>query len=323
MPQWDRSQAGHTAAMRSRMSAILWKVTLPTTLLLSACGSSSSPGTLSAQPLASMPNPPASTPTASVALPAGSVVQTEPPEATATASAGTPAVTVDALAIVTVDGLNIREAPTQEAPVQTIAPGAPTSGQPIQLSADEQVWVIDVERAGDEAWYHIVQDGSFNTGWISGGPPEDPWLMPFDRGACPASFSEALAPGDPVPPFAMEHLVCFGGAQLIAVVYWLPPDAQNLPCSWPDGPAAWLICYEAVNVTGDTLPQLTVYGTVGRDDIARGAWVTIRGHYDDPRSSTCPETLGRDLADAASVAATIISCRSAFVLDEVQRAVAP
>lgn len=305
--------------MRGRMSGVVLKVTLPAILLLSACGTSGSPGTFSAQPstsaFASMPASPGSLSPAPV--------RTEPPEPTATVGAGTPAIAVDTLAIATVDGVNVREAPTREAPVQTIAPGAPTSGQPIQVSTGEQVWVIDVERVDDEAWYQVVLDGSFSTGWISAGPLEDPWLRPFDPGTCPGSLSEALAPGDPLPPFAMQHLVCFGDEQLNAVVYWLPPEALNLPCPWPDGPAAWLICYEAVNVTADNAPQLTVYGTVGRDDIVRGTWVTIHGHYDDPRSDECPQTLGRDLADAAGVAATIISCRSAFVLDEVGAAVAP
>ncbi len=57
--------------------------------------------------------------------------------------------------------------------------------------------------------------------------------------------------------------------------------------------------------------------------IVRGEWVTLLGHYDDPRSNECPQTLGRDMTDAGSVAATIISCRSAFVLDEVRPPVAP
>ena len=96
-----------------------------------------------------------------------------------------------------------------------------------------------------------------------------------------------------------------------------------MPCPWADGAASWLICYEAVNVTGDSTSQMTVYGTDGRDDIRRGAWVTLLGHYDDPRSSECPQALGRDMSDSASVAATIVSCRSAFVVDEVRPPTAP
>ena len=284
-------------------------------LLLAACGQGGTPTPtdITVAPMAS--------PTAEPSVTA--IPTPDPSAVTGFGFSDNLRVAVDTLAIVTLDGVNVRDAPSLVAPVQTIAPGAPTSGQPIQASAGDRVWVIAEERVDDEVWYQIAQDASFNAGWISGGPHEDPWLRPFDPGTCPESFSDALASGDPIPPFSMEHLVCFGGEQLGAVVYWLPPDDLNLPCPWPEAPNEWLICYEAVNVSGDSTPQLTVYGTVGRDDIVRGEWVTLLGHYDDPRSNECPQTLGRDMTDAGSVAATIISCRSAFVLDEVRPPVAP
>jgi hypothetical protein len=231
----------------------------------------------------------------------------------------------ETLAVVVVDEVNLRESPGLEAPVQTISPGAPTSGDPVRLSAGELVWILGAERADDTTWYHIVHDNSYQTGWISGGADSDPWLIPFDVGTCPSSLSATLSEGAAVLPLSLEHLACFGAGQLSAVVYWPTPDEglYDVPCPWPGLESSWLICYEVVNTIGDGSRQLVVYGTEGRQDIRRGEWVSITGHYDDPRAQTCPEDLGRDLTDMAEVAATILNCRTAFVLDEVQPATEP
>lgn len=288
-------------------------------VLLTGCGttasSPSAPGDRSMPSL--VPPDPSNSPPSSAAVPSGV------PEPSPTALEEVSSVAVGTLAIVLVDGVNVREAPTRAAPVQTIEPGAPTSGQPIQIAAGDLVWVLEEEHMDSDVWYQVVQDRTFNTGWIGGGPQDDPWLRPFDPQTCPHSLADALAAGDPIKPFSMENLVCFGDEELSARVYWLPAEALNLPCPWPDAPTAWLICSESVNVTGDNTQQLVVYGTVGRDDIIRGEWVALFGHYDDPRSRDCPQTLGRDMSDRAEVAATIVSCRSAFVLDEVRPAGAP
>lgn len=226
-------------------------------------------------------------------------------------------------AIVLADGLNVRNGPGEANPVQTIAPGAPTSGQPIRVGTGDVVWIIGVEDAEGEAWYEVVLDRSFITGWISGGPIPEPWVAAFDRSDCPDSFTEGLAAGEPVVG-SMRQLACFGNQQVGALVYWLPADAQqSVPCPWPDLEPTWLVCYEWVNASGDATAQLPIYDTQGRDDIRRGEWVTVIGHYDDPRSADCPLALGRDPADESDAAATVLSCRVAFVVDEIRDPVAP
>ena len=282
---------------------------LPAIMLLTACAASSPmSATPSLAPVSSvMPSEPAQSAAAS----------TSAPQPTPAATVAAVPIPIDSLAVVTVNGLNVREEPTAAAPIQTIAPGIPTSGQPIQVTVGDYVWVIGRKRVDSDVWYQVALDRSFETGWVSGGPRSDPWLRPFDRETCPDSLSAVLAAENPIKPFSMENLVCFGGQRLSAVVYWLPREVLEVPCPWPDLPPQWLVCHEAVNVTGDNTRQLAVYGTVGREDIRRGRWVTLVGHYDDLRSRDCPQTLGRDMSDSASVAATIVSCRAAFVVDEV------
>ena len=227
----------------------------------------------------------------------------------------------EALAVVMVQGLNLRYEPGTTGPIQTAAPGGPASGDPLRLSAGDLVWVLQEELVEGTPWYQIVQDNSYLAGWVSGGPQAEPWLIPFDPSGCPSSLSAALSER-PLIRRSLENLVCFGGSQLEAIVYWPTPEesGSDVPCPWPDLGAQWLICPEFVNVSGDGSRQLTVYGTQGREDITRGAWVVITGHYDDERAPDCPEELGRDTTDAAEVAATILSCRTAFVLDEIRLA---
>ncbi len=263
------------------------------------------------------------TPSANAPTPTATPSQaTAAPTATPSKVAPRDALLPETLVVVGVDGLNLRDEPGTTGPIQTAAPGGPTSGGPIPLSAGDLVWILQEDLVEGARWYHIVQENSFMTGWVSGGPELEPWLTPFDASRCPSSLSEALSEGSVISPRSLEHLACFEADELQADVYWPSPEEGqfDVPCPWPDLEPQWLICWEAVNVKGDESRQLFVYGTQGRDDITRGAWVTITGHYDDPRSADCPEDLGYDTSDPAEVAATVLSCRAAFVLGEIRAA---
>lgn len=222
------------------------------------------------------------------------------------------------LMVVTVDGLNLREGPGTDQPIQTVGPGIPTSAEPIRLSANQGVWVIDTVEVAAETWYHVVVEFSFMPGWISGGPADDPWITPFDLATCPSSPADELASG----PLALDRnpmrsLVCFGGDQVTLDVYWPTPEetGAHVPCPWSE--PRWLLCYEVVNLTEDGTRSLTVYGTTELPTFQRGAWVVLVGHYDDPRSEGCPAALGHPPDDAGEVAATVLFCRTRFVAEVV------
>ena len=285
-------------------------------VLLAACSMGEAASSQSAAPTApSAATTPSTSPTV-VPSPTRATVEPSPSPAAAQLEVGSPAV-------VLVPDLNVREGPGPSYPVKTVAPGAPTSGQPIQATVDDIVWIIEQFEADGVVWYRIVQDRSYTTGWVSGGQPNDPWLAPYDPSRCPASFAEAVESAAPMVG-SMREFICFGSEPIASVVYWLPAEAQSdVTCPWPELEPKWLMCHEWVNGSGDARQQLPIYGTQDRDDIHRGEWVTVTGHYDDPRSTDCPQALGRDLTDYAEVEATILSCRMVFVLDEVRAAPTP
>jgi len=237
--------------------------------------------------------------------------------ASAPPSTPTPTPTLEPkLAVVTVDGLNLREGPGMDQPIQTVGPGIPTSGEPIRLSANQRVWVIDTREVGGETWHHVVVEFSFMPGWISGGPATDPWITPFDPATCPPSMNDELdGPGLDRDP--MRSLVCFGGEPVTLFVYWPTPKetGAHVPCPW--GEPRWLLCYENVYLTEDGTRSLTVYGTTELPAFERGAWVNLVGHFDDTRSEGCPEALGRPPEDTGEVAASVLFCRTRFVADAV------
>jgi len=239
----------------------------------------------------------------------------------ATAIPATPAPTSSptsepSLAVVVVDGLNLREGPGMDQPIQTVGPGIPTSGEPIRLSANERVWVIDAREVAAETWYHVVVEFSFMPGWISGGPATDPWITPFDPATCPPSMNEE-PDRQAIDRNPMRSLVCFGGEQVTLFVYWPTPEetGAHVPCPWSE--PRWLLCYENVNLNEDGTRLLTVYGTTELPAFERGAWINLVGHYDDPRSEGCPEALGRPPEDTGEVAASVLFCRTRFVAETV------
>jgi len=247
-----------------------------------------------------------------------SVASLTPEPSASTASSGPAPTSTPApapqLMVVAVDGLNLREGPGTDQPIQTVGPGIPTSGEPIRLSADQGVWVIDTAEVAGETWYHVVVEFSFIPGWVSGGPANDPWITPFDPATCPPSLSDALAQQG-IDREPMRSLVCFGGDEVTLDVYWPTPEetGAHVPCPW--GEPRWLLCYENVNLTADGTRSLTVYGTTELPAFQRGAWVTLVGHYDDPRSEGCPDALGRPPDDIGEVAASVLFCRTRFVVD--------
>lgn len=274
----------------------------------------------------------------SQASPSASAFATGGPATSTGSPPAAAAIPDNALYAVLVHGLNLREGPGTASAVQTTPPeGCPTChGQPIQLSAGDLVWVIQDQRVEGDLWHEVVVDQSYITGWISGGPDDHPWLAPFDRTTCPGYLPAGVkwyqagvnpplmtAMDEGPMPQSMRYPVCFADDSLEAVVYWPTPEeaGTDVPCPW-SGPR-WLLCYEVVNRSHpeDGSHGLAVYGDPqDRTDVTRGDWVTIKGHYNDPRSATCPNDLGLGLpATDPAFVADVLFCRAAFVLDDVER----
>jgi hypothetical protein len=220
------------------------------------------------------------------------------------------------LYIVEVNGLNLHEAPGTNEPVQTIAPGGPNAGEPIRLGAGQGVWVIDRVEVDNQTWLHIVTEFGFLPGWIAAGPADD-WVTQFDRTSCPTSANDAVA-NLFLRDTPMRALVCFGSGDQALIAYW-PTASEALfdsPCPFGDAKSKWLVCYEFVNKGGDGTRSLAVYGTTDLPAFERGKWWTVIGHFDDSRSSACPEITGGE--GSAEAAASVLFCRTRFVVDAVE-----
>lgn len=225
------------------------------------------------------------------------------------------------LYIVQVEGLNLREGPGTNEPIQTTGPGIPTSGDPIQLNSGDGFWMVEQAEVGNETWYQVVTEGGFLPGWVSTGPGDE-WVRNFDLSGCPASANDSVEDRF-LSDKPMQALACFGSGSLVLLGYWpTASEAQyDSPCPFGDTTSKWLVCYEFLNQSQDGVRSLAVYGTTELPDFERGRWYTVSGHFDDPRSSTCPEIVGGDTSAAA--AASVLFCRTRFVADSVEPAPTP
>lgn len=242
--------------------------------------------------------------------PSPSAAPTTSANATATTPASSPA-SVLGLAVVAVDDLILREGPGTNEPIQTVGPGIPTSGDPIRVSVRQRVWVIDTREVEGQSWYQVVIELGFTPGWTTGGSATDPSITTFDLATCPPSAADDLV-SQALDPGPMRSLACFGREQIALDVYWPTPEqtAVDVPCPW--GPPQWLLCYEYVNLTGDGTRSVAVYGTTELGAFPRGQWVTLVGHYDDPRSPDCAIP-----SEPNQAAASVLFCRTRFVAERV------
>ena len=266
------------------------------------------------------PTPTAEAPaTASEATsePSASVLPTATPKPTPTP------LQPDTLASVTVDDLNLRDAPSS---------GATSLGH---LPAGARVFVVEGPKQADGfGWYQvaIVDEWRFEPskcsdscaeaqiGWVAGvSDRQDGWLAPSEL-ACPADPKrDALLALDP-----LERLVCYSGQTLrLRGVVRTPccgyVGAFNYEPHW----IAW--------------PTSTVYlenfGFALRfdprdrlEDPAYGDIIRITGHFDDPAATMCSITVyAAALADDPNVkvdpqalAYVPLACRQQFVVDSIK-----
>lgn len=208
------------------------------------------------------------------------------------------------------DELEVRTGPGTEHPL--LERGEADMGVafmvPVELRADavvlvlEPVTVVDGEQWTHVALTHTFYDTHVYVGWISGGSGDAPSIGPIDSSWCPTVEEGYLV--EAPPPFGLLVVPCFDLRRIS-----IEGELQAAPSGTACSPAEWMTCE---NLTMNGMP-------VHLDPIsdlimpAAGSVVTISGHFNDPRASTCG---GRDLLDEERTAA-ILSCRTAFVIDEV------
>ena len=264
------------------------------------------------------------------------------PSASASASAseapsGTPAATPSPLALDTivatnVDGLSVRREPGRSAErLGTLAIGMESFVVQGPTDADGFPWYL-VSALGlppSTGCAGPFENEPYNCpiwfGWVAGaGEDGEPWLVP-DPPDCPeapvTAESLMLAQTD------LQRLACFGAEPFTFRAWWpeLPDGELAGPCGAQDRPSGWLLC-QSNNLNQLTTDESQGYGGIGaRVSInpasgiampARGTWVEVRVHLDDPAAQGCAD--GAELVyDDPIPEQAIVNCRAQMVLESV------
>jgi SH3 domain-containing protein len=251
-----------------------------------------------------------------------------PPEATPDP---TPApLASDTLAVVAVNELNLREAPTS------------TAKSLGHLSAGHRVFVVEgPKQAEGYGWYRVatVDDADApaecfaiscpsSLGWVAGiSDAQDAWLMPDEVGCAPDPGLKAFARLAP-----LARLACYRDQTLtLRGVVWQPccgyVGAFLYEPSWLSWPSSTAYLKAGANRLHDpgglllrfdprTGPQAPEYADI----------VRVTGHMDDPAAHTCTITVAESAlyddptvtVDPQERAYAPIGCRTEFVVDAIE-----
>jgi hypothetical protein len=249
---------------------------------------------------------------------------------------------IDGLAKSTVDGLTVREQPTTAG----VALGTIDKGQlgfvvAGPVSADGYAWyqlsgVGLPENTGCEPPAQttpLTPCGDHQLGWVAAGQPGgQPWLEATSL-PCPASPMniEALVIAGPQGPMtALERLACYRSSPIRFRARWpeLPPDAGlGGACGSVAPNPMWLVCqglYYNHLVISDSADEvvglsISIDPASGVTMPARGQWVEVVAHLDDPAARDCAPLGGGD-QDPVSV---VLTCRSELVAESVTPVAGP
>jgi hypothetical protein len=294
-------------------------LTLATVLFLAGCAA---PNTGSA---------PTGSPT-DLPSPAASAFE---PTSSSSPAAGT--IAVDRLAKSTVDGLAVRAtAGTAGAQLGTIDTGQLGFLVAGPVSADGYAWyqLAALGLPPNAGCEPPVRTTPFTcpdwVGWVAGGQPGGQAWLEATTLPCPPSpmnvealISDSAPLGSRTP---LERLACYGSTQ-IRVRGWFPKIPENVGLGGTCGPpsaVSWLVClglsYNTLG-TSESAPfgsgiQVAIDPASGVTMPARGQWLEVVGHLDDPAARDCRDFGGGEVN-------AVLSCRSEFVAESVSPVAGP
>ncbi len=330
-----------SGAVIRRRTSVRWLLVAATLLLVASLGAALAIGSgLLKLPFVVdvvSPTPSASATTMDSGTPApSSSTSTTPIASPSLVATG---ILIDGLAKSTVDGLRVRATPgTAGAQLGTIDTGQLAFVVAGPVSADGYAWyqLAAAQPQPNAGCTFPVQTTPFNCpawlGWVAAGQPGgQPWLEATSL-PCPASPMNAeVLINEPTPlgyRTALERLACYGSSS-IRVRGWFPkiPDNAGLggTCG-PASPVSWLVCQninydglvasESAGFTSAWL-KVTINPATGMTMPARGQWVEVVGHFDDPAARNCtPTTEQSSFGD-------VLTCRGEFVAESVTPVAGP
>jgi hypothetical protein len=254
------------------------------------------------------------------------------------------AIVIDGLARSTVNGLRVRAtAGTSGAQLGTIDTGQPGFVVAGPVSADGYAW-YQLAGVGREGFLPNAPDCGPPAqttpfvcpdwlGWVAAGPPGGKaWLEPTTL-PCPASPMNLDAlfkvPAPLASRTALERLACYGSSS-IRVRGWFPeiPEGTVLGAcgAVTNSSPAWMVCWDSQDnglVVSESagldsaLLKVMINPATGVTMPARGQWVEVVGHFDDPAAHDCV------LANEGDVFGDVLTCRTEFVAESVNPVAGP
>lgn len=237
------------------------------------------------------------------------------------------------VAIVTADGLRIREGHPGMGPLHDRFVGAVDAGGVVTVGWSPFSYLAPDRSPDGRAWYEVrlggraVSGGEFYGGWVAAGDAGLEWLEPAPV-ACPASVSLELllwTPARAQEPEGMttawDRLACAGDRSIALegvfetcyegghYPYVFEPAHLAVPdnCAslmLDDGRAGWL----PLGIP----PALAAVAPV------RGDVIRITGHFDDVASSTCVATPDGDFPSTVDPAYLALFCRERFAVEGIE-----
>jgi hypothetical protein len=285
------------------------------------------------QPTASQDASASAAPSASPASPTS-----QPSFASAPPTAG---IVIDGLVRSTVNSLRVRAKPTTAGrALGTIDKGQLGFVVAGPVSADGYDW-YQLSALGlppNAGCEPPVQTNPFRCpdwlGWVAAGEPGGkPWLKAATL-SCPTSpmnLGTLVEAGPQGPPTALERLACYGSTPIRFRAWWpeIPPEAGlGGTCGAVPPNPTWLIC-QNINDNGLVIAESAGFEGIGlKVSIdpasgvtmpARGQWVEVVVHLDDPAARDCTPFKGGD-QDPVRV---VLTCRSELVADSVNPVAGP
>lgn len=162
------------------------------------------------------------------------------------------------------------------------------------------------------------------------------WVAAADANGSPWLTAEAPeCPSEPIQADELilgvtdlVRLVCFGSDPFTFRGYWpeMPDDAGlGGACASQDEPGGWLIC-QNINDNGVVIDETQEFGGVGINVSidpasgvsmpARGTWIELTVHLDDPAAQACGDTTAAGERDGPPEQ-WILYCRGQMVVESV------
>jgi hypothetical protein len=223
----------------------------------------------------------------------------------------------DSLALVTVDGLHVRD----KASLSGTLVGKLPKGTRVLVVGNPNA--LGPVTANGYDWYYILYRADQNDpsteilGWAAAGDAQAPYLATL-KARCAQAADVALT--------AWEQLACYGnGPQTFEGTYGCGGCGGFAPGSFEP---AWLADpiaggFQVLTVKpGKGLGRLDMHfpPDKGLADPVEGSILRVVGHYDDSAASTCRIAPGPDGAQvAADQRAALLFCRERFVVDSYEQ----